>query len=70
MPIALGYGARGEARRPWALWWSVVGGLLFSQLVTLSLTPGVLHLHVGRAGQSPLVARRREAAVPGPSGPG
>ncbi len=39
LPIALGLGAGSEARRPLGI--AIVGGLLFSQIVTLYLTPVV-----------------------------
>jgi HAE1 family hydrophobic/amphiphilic exporter-1 len=39
MPIALGYGADGSSRIPLGL--VIVGGLIFSQVITLFVTPGI-----------------------------
>jgi len=46
LPIALGFGAGAESRR--ALGVSVVGGLFFSQIVTLFLTP-VVYIYLDNA---------------------
>ncbi len=60
VPIALGYGAGGEARQPLGM--VVVGGLLFSQLVTLYLTP-VIYTYM--AGFVEWSQRRKQAKVIG-----
>jgi HAE1 family hydrophobic/amphiphilic exporter-1 len=50
LPIALGYGAGGEARQTLGV--AVVGGLLFSQLITLYLTP-VVYTYMDALSQRP-----------------
>jgi HAE1 family hydrophobic/amphiphilic exporter-1 len=67
LPIALGLGAGGEARRPLGV--SVVGGLAFSQVVTLFLTP-VFYIYMEDAKQwgARVFGRKRQAGTePGPS---
>jgi HAE1 family hydrophobic/amphiphilic exporter-1 len=60
VPIALGLGAGGEARRSLGL--AVVGGLIVSQTLTLFITP-VIYLYLESAHQWYLRKRARRAAL-------
>jgi HAE1 family hydrophobic/amphiphilic exporter-1 len=61
LPIALGLGAGGEARRPLGL--AVVGGLIVSQALTLYITP-VVYVYFEQLTQWLTARRAGHAAVP------
>ena len=60
LPIAMGVGAGGESRQPLGL--AVVGGLLFSQLLTLYVTP-VFYVYMDRLGEWLRRGRRQVGAM-------
>ncbi|HVU19260.1 MAG TPA: efflux RND transporter permease subunit [Rhizomicrobium sp.] len=62
LPIAIGFGAGGETRRPLGL--AVVGGLLLSQLLTLYITP-VLYVYLDNLGHR--FGRGGAKAAPAPA---
>jgi HAE1 family hydrophobic/amphiphilic exporter-1 len=75
LPIALGHGAGAEARRPLGI--AVVGGLAFSQIITLYITPVIytyfdaLQQRLGRKAKRRVTAPAEEPVpAPTPAGAG
>src|SRR5204862_3971888 len=66
VPIAMGFGAGAESRRPLGL--AVVGGLMVSQLLTLYITP-VYYVYMDKA-QRGFVRKPARHAEPQPVGAG
>jgi multidrug efflux pump subunit AcrB len=63
LPLAIGTGTGSELRQPLGI--TIVGGLIFSQALTLFTTP-VVYLYMDRIRWR---SRRKQSALPGPLSP-